>query len=194
MNEKYCAEQINIPSELGTVVKLLTKAAIREKPADVYTWAANYFSSQCNRPASFDAETGKITQAGRESMPHSQPYNTGIRTKPVGASAQQQKPSQQKAQPQQPNAKQQPQDQDASGATDEQDDENRIVDALFDRYDPDRTNLISINNLPNLIMDLKSELGLDFTDDQMEDFVNSMQTDAKGNIDLDEFRVSFFQG
>src|SRR3989338_10525597 len=82
MNEMYAPEQIGVPSELGTVLKLLTKSAIRDKPSDLYKWAANYFASQCNRPAAFD-ENGKLTDNGRETMSHSQPYLQGVHGKPT---------------------------------------------------------------------------------------------------------------
>lgn len=202
MNEMYCAEQIGIPSELGTVLKLLTKSAIRDKPQDVYKWAANYFAGQCNRPAAFD-ENGKLTPAGRETMPHSQPYVAGVRAKPAGGSSpssqqQQQQQNVKKQQQQQQQEQQQQQQQNQDDGEDDDGEENNnidpIVDALFDRYDPDRTNVISIDLLPNLIIDLKAELQLDFTDDQMQDFVNSMETDQNGNVNLEEFKISFFHG
>jgi hypothetical protein len=36
----YCAEQIKVPEGLPEVLKELTKAGIRDAPADVNAWAA----------------------------------------------------------------------------------------------------------------------------------------------------------
>jgi hypothetical protein len=209
MNEMYCAEQIQIPPELGTVLKLLTKAAIRDKPADVYKWAANFFAAQCNRPAAFDA-AGALTAAGRETMPHSQPFNAATRgagSKAGGAGggggaaaatpgagragAGGASPAHPRGSP--PSSSSVPQ-QAPDAATGLSAEDDAIIDGLFDKYDPDRTNLIGIDMLPALILELKAELQLDFSHEQMEDFVNSMQPDETGMISLDEFRVSFFQG
>ena len=128
-------------------------------------------------------------------MPHSQPYVAGVRSKPTtnaSSAAQQQKQQQAQQQQQQDDSQQQEQN-DQSGA-EEGDNIDPIVDALFDKYDPDRTNLISIDTLPSLIIDLKAELQLDFTDDQMQDFVNSMETDQNGMVNLEDFKMSFFHG
>ncbi len=205
MNEMYAAEQINIPSELGTVLKLLTKAAIREKPqseADVHKWAANFFSAQCNRPASFD-EHGKLTAAGREQTPHSAAFLQGVTQSSTGAAPQRQQQAQQRPagnnnnnNASSPGANTSKSNTSAAAAADAatEEEEQKIVDALFDRYDTERTNLVSIDVLPQLILDLKEQLGLAFTEDQMQDFVAQMPTTPDGFVDLEEFRVAFFQG
>jgi len=41
----YCAQQINIPSELPELLKQYTKAAIRTQPKDIVQWSAAYFSA-----------------------------------------------------------------------------------------------------------------------------------------------------
>jgi hypothetical protein len=38
----YCAEQIAVPESLPDVLKRWTKAAIRENPADIVAWSAEY--------------------------------------------------------------------------------------------------------------------------------------------------------
>lgn len=35
----YCAQQINIPTELPNILKQFTKAVIRTQPHDVLQWA-----------------------------------------------------------------------------------------------------------------------------------------------------------
>jgi len=41
----YCAQQINIPSELPDILKQFTKAAIRTQPPDILAWSAAYFQA-----------------------------------------------------------------------------------------------------------------------------------------------------
>ncbi|KAM9436407.1 ropporin-1-like protein [Clarias gariepinus] len=41
----YCAQQINIPSELPDILKQFTKDAIRTQPPDVLQWSAAYFTA-----------------------------------------------------------------------------------------------------------------------------------------------------
>ncbi|KAK6492024.1 ropporin-1-like protein isoform X1 [Huso huso] len=41
----FCAQQINIPTELPDILKQFTKAAIRTQPHDVLQWSAAYFSA-----------------------------------------------------------------------------------------------------------------------------------------------------
>lgn len=200
MNEMYAAEQITIPSELGTVLKLLTKAAIRDKPSEsnVCKWAANFFADQCNRPAVFD-DQGKLTKEGRAAAPPSGAFVSGTQQARVNRQYQQQQqqtPSHQQQQQQQAPAQQQQQPPQHGNEQEGEDDqeEQKIVDALFDKYDQQRQNLIPHNRLANLILDLKNALGLAFTREQMEQFVQEMPADDAGMVDLEEFRVAFFQG
>eukprot|EP00796_Vickermania_ingenoplastis_P012055 gene12055-8307_t len=51
-----CLLQVNIPPELGTVMKQYTKAVLRDKPTNVYKYSANFFSALCGRAAPFDQE------------------------------------------------------------------------------------------------------------------------------------------
>ncbi|TNN84641.1 Ropporin-1-like protein [Liparis tanakae] len=39
----FCAQQINIPTELPDILKNFSKAAIRTQPADLLLWSAAYF-------------------------------------------------------------------------------------------------------------------------------------------------------
>lgn len=54
MNAMYSVEQVNIPPELGTVMKQYTKAVLRDKPSDIYKYSANFFAALCVRPPPFD--------------------------------------------------------------------------------------------------------------------------------------------
>ena len=40
----YCAEQINIPENLGEVLKAYAKEVIRQNPDDIYEFSARYFA------------------------------------------------------------------------------------------------------------------------------------------------------
>uniref|UniRef100_A0A7S0VPC3 RIIa domain-containing protein n=1 Tax=Hemiselmis tepida TaxID=464990 RepID=A0A7S0VPC3_9CRYP len=40
----YCAEQINIPENLGEVLKAYAKEVIRQQPADIFEFSAQYFA------------------------------------------------------------------------------------------------------------------------------------------------------
>mmetsp|Transcript_1208 Transcript_1208/g.2611 ORF Transcript_1208/g.2611 Transcript_1208/m.2611 type:complete len:218 (+) Transcript_1208:48-701(+) len=40
----YCAEQINIPENLGEVLKAYAKEVIRQQPADIFEFSAAYFA------------------------------------------------------------------------------------------------------------------------------------------------------
>lgn len=49
----YCAEQIHIPQDLGSIIKIFTKDVIRANPLpkDLYKWSANYFAIKSgNKP------------------------------------------------------------------------------------------------------------------------------------------------
>ena len=40
----YCAEQINIPDNLGEVLKAYAKEVIRQQPENIYEFSARYFA------------------------------------------------------------------------------------------------------------------------------------------------------
>lgn len=59
MDAMYAVEQVNIPPELGTVMKQYTKAVLRDQPKDIYKYSANFFAILCGRAAPFD-EDGQL--------------------------------------------------------------------------------------------------------------------------------------
>ncbi|KAK7197349.1 hypothetical protein NESM_000682200 [Novymonas esmeraldas] len=63
MNAMYSAEQINVPPELGTIMKQYTKAVMRDKPTDLYKYSANFFAILSGYGAPFDSE-GQLTENG----------------------------------------------------------------------------------------------------------------------------------
>ncbi|CAJ1018109.1 hypothetical protein, conserved [Leishmania lindenbergi] len=63
MNAMYSADQINVPPELGTIMKQYTKAVMRDKPTDLYKYSANFFAILSGYATPFDAE-GQLTENG----------------------------------------------------------------------------------------------------------------------------------
>ncbi|CBZ24311.1 conserved hypothetical protein [Leishmania mexicana MHOM/GT/2001/U1103] len=65
MNAMYSADQINVPPELGTIMKQYTKAVMRDKPTDLYKYSANFFAILSGYPAPFDSE-GQLMENGAQ--------------------------------------------------------------------------------------------------------------------------------
>ncbi|GET86411.1 hypothetical protein, conserved [Leishmania tarentolae] len=65
MNSMYSVDQINVPAELGTIMKQYTKAVMRDKPTDVYKYSANFFAILSGHAAPFDSE-GQLTENGMQ--------------------------------------------------------------------------------------------------------------------------------
>ncbi|KAG5510596.1 hypothetical protein JKF63_06893 [Porcisia hertigi] len=63
MNAMFSADQINVPPELGTIMKQYTKAVIRDQPTDLYKYSANFFAILSGYAAPFDGE-GQLTENG----------------------------------------------------------------------------------------------------------------------------------
>jgi hypothetical protein len=47
----YCAEQINIPDNLGEILKAYAKEVIRQQPGNIYEFSARYFAQVRNWPS-----------------------------------------------------------------------------------------------------------------------------------------------
>jgi hypothetical protein len=45
----YCAEQINIPDNLGEILKAYAKEVIRQQPGNIYEFSARYFAQVCSQ-------------------------------------------------------------------------------------------------------------------------------------------------
>ena len=58
----YCAEQINIPDNLGEILKAYAKEVIRQQPGNIYEFSARYFAQVRNWPSG--------AAAARRSRPH----------------------------------------------------------------------------------------------------------------------------
>ena len=160
----YTSEQIVIPQELGTIMKLFTKAAIREQPKDLYKWSANYFAQQNGQPKPFDDRGQLVSQGNRPTTSGgSGPMvadvisdAAGFESVPTGA-----------------------------------DPQEKVIEQLFAQYDHNGNGRLERSELPALIADLKESMGVDISDSQIEEMVNMLDTDEDGTIDLDEFRGLF---
>lgn len=168
MNAMYCGEQIKIPEDLGAIMSQFSKAAIRDAPPEdgVYKWAANYFAQLSGQPIPFD-DSGRLLSEG------------GGRKTRTGGSA-------------------------ASGdmvadvmegaggfeALDgtEADNTRSAIAELFAHYDTNGSGRLERNELPKLVEDIKANLGIDISKEQVDELLNILDTDEDGTISLDEFQ------
>ena len=58
----YCAEQINIPDNLGEILKAYSKEVIRQQPINIYEFSARYF-------AQLDQQEDDLLDEGIEGLP-----------------------------------------------------------------------------------------------------------------------------
>lgn len=86
----YCAEQINIPKELGAIMKQFTKSVILEEPQDLYKWSANYFAELANMAPMFgdkgeflQGTTQPISSSGGNKAPPSANSNKQLAASPA---------------------------------------------------------------------------------------------------------------
>lgn len=168
MNAMYCSEQINIPPELGAVLKQYTKAVIRAQPRELFKWSANYFAGLLEQAPYFDAAGVLVSQQSappRESNSGDAKMVADVITGAGGFEAV-------------PNTN---------------DGNEAIVANLFTQYDVNGSGRLERSELPALIADLKVSLGLDISEEQMQEIVGLLDTDKDGTISLAEFRQLFFQ-
>merc|ERR1719199_234042 len=58
----YCAEQINIPENLGEILKAYSKEVIRQQPINIYEFSARYF-------AQLDQQEDELLDEGLDGLP-----------------------------------------------------------------------------------------------------------------------------
>lgn len=168
MNAMYCAEQIVIPPELGAILKQFTKAAIRDsKNQNIFKWSANYFAQQCGHPPPF-TEDGRLLTAEK---PRTGGEGGDAMITDVMDDAHGFEPI---------------------GGGEDGAETDAIVAQLFAEYDTNGNGRLDRSELPKLISDLKATLGLDISDEQMQEFMSVLDTDDDGTIDLSEFKQFFF--
>ena len=215
MNSMYTADQINIPVELGTILKHLTKAAIRDAPgvtlatkaapssggassssstqqtaaakAEVLKWCANYFAGLHNTQMPFDAQ-GRLMTSDRRSAPGTGAGGASGSRGGAGSGPGGAAVMAADVIEDAANFESVP-----TGEAGEDDNAEQIVSHLFAQYDQDGSGRITRQELPLLIADLKASLGLDLSDEQAQEFVAMLDANDDGTIDLIEFRQLFFQ-
>jgi hypothetical protein len=174
MNAMYCGEQIQVPEDLGAILKQFTKAAIRDSPSEdaVLKWAANYFAVLANQAPPFD-QTGRLMSegGGRKARTGASSAPSGDMVTDVMEGA----------------GGFEAVDGGAGGATDEEATE-AALHQIFAHYDVDGSGRLERAELPALFADIKSSLGIDFTEDQISEVISILDTDADGTISLQEFR------
>ncbi|RNF10868.1 cAMP-dependent protein kinase dimerization/docking domain [Trypanosoma rangeli] len=70
MESIFCVEQVNVPPELGTIMKQYTKAVLRDRPQDLYKYSANFFAALCGQAAPFDKDGQYVESCEQETMEH----------------------------------------------------------------------------------------------------------------------------
>lgn len=169
MNSMYSAEQINIPPELGTILKQYTKAVIRDRPTELYKFSANFFATLSGQPTPFD-EHGQLTsqqqQRGMTSGSNGGAMVTDVITDASNFESVQT----------------------SDVATEE------MINKIFKRYDTNQNGRLEREELPALIEDLRSALGLvDGEGFGADELLGMMDVDDDGTVDIMEFRQLFFQ-
>lgn len=171
MNSMYCAEQINIPPELGPILKQFTKAVIKDRPeeADLYKFSANFFASLAGVVPPFDSRGQLVSGEGQRA-----PATAG-EGQMIGDVIP-----------------------DAGGFEAVQggfDETEATIAGLFRQYDSNGNGRVDRRELPALVSDLREALG--WADGEREDFAPEavaamLDEDADGTISLDAFRQLFF--
>lgn len=171
MNSMYCAEQINIPADLGVVLKQYTKAVIRDRPKELYKYSANFFAALIGEPAPFD-EQGQLTSQQQQRSAGSGAGGPG------GALV----------------ADVIPNASNFESIPTSEDHAHETVNSIFHQYDTNKTGKLDYKELPGLIEDLKLALGLSDNEGfSADEILNMLDTDGDGMVDLMEFRQLFFQ-
>jgi hypothetical protein len=174
MNSIFQVEQIQIPPELGAVMKAYTKAVIKEEPQDLYKWSANYFAQLCNQAPPFTSDGHLLnsrsnTQNG--SLPHS--AEGPLLTDVIPDCEQFESVATEQAQKQ----------------------ADAVLEAIFDKYDKDRSGRLERNEIPLLIKDLAPYIqSADVSEEeQVNTILSLLDFDQDGKISREEFK-SIFMG
>eukprot|EP00759_Apiculatamorpha_spiralis_P053719 PhF_6_TR6326/c0_g1_i1/m.9585 len=175
MNVMYCAEQINIPVELGPILKQYTKAIVRDNPESVAKWSANYFAKLAGMPPMFDTTGRLVTAQGsantRTTASSRDGVAGGINDVIVNPDAFESLPT--------------------GGAVATSMDS--VVENVFRRYDKDGNGKIDAEEVHTLISDLIAATGMTMTDEDLKEFLSLIDADEDGRINLEEFKHLFFQ-
>jgi len=162
----YCAEQINIPLELGAVLKQFTKAVILEEPNELYKWSANYFAQLAHLPVIFGPE-GE--------------YLDGVKAgqKPKGAGAAEEvedaAPSGEEGSPRE-------------GA----DQQAELVNEIFSAYNTE-DGRITQDVVMAIFSELQEKLGFEMTQEDADQYMDMLAKDEAGHCSITDVYNLFFQ-
>jgi|UniRef100_A0A7S4G2G0 hypothetical protein len=186
-NVMYCAEQIKIPLELGTVLKQFTKAVILEEPKDLYKWSSNYFAQLANLPAAF-GPNGEYLDGVMHDLKH----------KPGAAAAPQPDDSQAPgAEPQQETMEQHGQVEEEGGMGKSQEAEQEaeqadVVNEIFTRYNTE-DGRIHQDTVSLIFGELQEKLNFEMTEDDYSQYMNMLAPDEEGFCNIADVYNLFFQ-
>eukprot|EP00672_Neobodo_designis_P026777 CAMPEP_0174851508 /NCGR_PEP_ID=MMETSP1114-20130205/23230_1 /TAXON_ID=312471 /ORGANISM="Neobodo designis, Strain CCAP 1951/1" /LENGTH=172 /DNA_ID=CAMNT_0016086049 /DNA_START=38 /DNA_END=556 /DNA_ORIENTATION=+ len=167
----YCGEQIQIPEDLGAVLKQFTKAAIRDAPSEdaVLKWAANYFAVMSGQQPPFD-ESGRLLSEGGGRKPGTTGSAAGgdmVTDVMEGAAGFESV--------------------DGQGEFGDKEASQGISDLLHS-YDKQGNGRIERAELPAIFTDIKTSLGVDVSEDQVSEVMALLDTDEDGTVSLDELK------
>lgn len=210
MNAMYSVEQVNVPPELGTIMKQFTKAVLRDHPVDVYKYGANFFSVLSGRSAPFDQD-GQLTDEGNgddEPLSPSEKQRESVST-PVAVAAQRDQEMDQEGHPYTADEEQQnvaaPQSDEEQQEAPEQDDAEveegvgamvggeDIVLEVLQKYNEGGQGMTRVELLPDLLADLRSALELSEEDLPPAEEVVTLLKCENGSVDLLELKQLLFE-
>jgi hypothetical protein len=166
MNSMYCAEQIVIPPELGTILKQYTKAVIRDRPQELYKFSANFFASLAGQAAPFDQHGQLTSQQNNRNASGGSTGGAMVTDVITDAAGFESVPT-------------------------GEDQTQQVISMLFSQYDKNMNGRLDRSELPQLVDDLKRALGDEGWN--VDELLSMLDYDDDGTVDLMEFRQLFFQ-
>jgi hypothetical protein len=162
----YCAEQINVPPELGAILKQYTKAVIRDRPKELYKFSANFFALLTNQPPPFDERGQLVSEQNKRNQSGG---SDGEMVADVITDAG---------------------NFESLGAGD--DPAQRAVNALFRQYDVNGTGRLERSEVKNLLDDIRAMLGqfgaADGTNIADENILQVLDVDDDETVDMIDLR------
>lgn len=198
MNAMYSVEQVNVPPELGTIMKQLTKAILRDQPENVYKYSANFFAILSGRSAPFDQD-GQLTEGiggpaalAKETKEHlGAPAPAAAAPQHCNADEDQKEAAADSVfEPfENPEGEDEQWEQEGAAVTDED-----VVLTVFQKYNVGEEGTTTVELLPALLADLREALELSEDDLPPAEEVIALLNCEDGLVDLLELKQLFFEG
>lgn len=190
----YCAEQIQIPLELGTVLKQFTKAVILEEPKELYKWSANYFAQLANLPAVFGPNgeylDGVMYDMKNKPAKGEEPAPEGD----TAGSPMDQDPEHQEGEQvgQEGDEPEQEQEQSHEEDPEQEQEQADLVNEIFTRYNTEdgRINQETVNAIFD---ELQQKLSFEITEADLAQYMADLPTDEEGMCSIADVYNLFFQ-